>query len=166
MLIEKVVSEILVPEGSIVLPARNGPIHPGAFFNNHLYEKGHFVSFGRIWDDFRERILPVLKPVAHIPERTYARCRFAQGANDYEIRRQLPEWHLAQWEDLIGLIEAMYRDASFSLPMCYMEGVGGEVFAVTIDCLVNTRGCEHQLRSWRSSEATDWGVGNQVVYPV
>src|SRR3989344_6068272 len=115
-------TKILKPDGSITFPERNTPIDPNEFFNRPSVYR---------WRSFRERILPVLKSVASTPKRTYGIGRLKKNAYDREIRSNLPKHHLANWEDIASLIE-MYPNGKEGYYLLYLEGVGGEVFAVRV----------------------------------
>jgi hypothetical protein len=115
-------TKILKPDGSITFPERNTPIDPNEFFNR---------SSVYLWGSFRERILPVLKPVASTPKRIYGIGRLKKNTYDREIRPDLPKRHLGNWEDIASLVE-MYPNGKEGYYLLYLEGVGGEVFAVSV----------------------------------
>ncbi len=114
-------TKIVKPDGSITFPERNTLIDPNEFFSRSgIY----------LYGSFRERILPVLKPVASTPRRTYGIGRLKKNAYDREVRPDLPKRHLGNWEDIASLIE-MYPNGKEGYYLFYLEGVGGEVFAVS-----------------------------------
>lgn len=146
-------TRILKPDGSITFPERNTPIDPNEFFNR---------SSVYLWGSFRERILPVLKPVASTPKRTYGIGRLKKNAYDREIRPDLPKRHLGNWEDIASLID-MYPNGKEGYYLLYLEGVGGEVFAVRVAWFSDYRqwdvnGCSLAVRGY-------WNADGQVLYP-
>ena len=126
-------TKILKPDGLITFPERTALIDPNEFFNR---------SIVYLWGSFRDRILPVLKPVVSTPERTYGVGRLKKNAYDREIRPDLPKPHLGNWEDIASLIE-MYPNGKEGYYLFYLEGVGGEV----------------SIRLAISSQLPRWGLG-------
>lgn len=146
-------TKILKPDGSITFPERNTPIDPNEFFNR---------SGVYLWGSFRERILPVLKPVTSTPKRIYGVGRLKKNAFDREIRPDLPRRHLGNWEDIASLIE-MYPNGKEGCYLLYLEGVGSEVFAVDVYWHSGNRGW--YVRGWKLGEDGCWGAGHQVLCP-
>ncbi len=146
-------TKVLKPDGSITFPERNTSIDPNEFFNR---------SSVYLWGFFRERILPVLKPVASTPKRTYGVGRLKKNAKDSEIRPNLPRRHLGNWEDIASLIE-MYPNGKEDYYLLYLEGVDGEVFAVNVRWLSNDR--QWLVRDWKLDEGGEWLAGYQVLCP-
>lgn len=146
-------SEILKPDGWITFPERTTPIDPNEFFSrSNMYLRGFF----------RECILPVLRPVASSPKRTYGIGRLKQGAHNSEIRPNLPKRHLGNWEDIASLTE-MYPNGKGGLFLFYLEGVNGEVFAVGVDWRSGIR--EWLVFGWRLDGRGDWGADCHVLCP-
>lgn len=146
-------TNILKPEDPIVFPARNKPIDPNEFFNR---------SNAYPWGSFRERILPVLKPVVSSPKRTYVVGRLKKDAYDHDIRSGLPKCHLGNWEDIVSLI-AKYPNGEESHYLLYMEGIGGEVFAVSVFWNYDDR--QWFLSGWELGERGYWAAGSRVLCP-
>lgn len=146
-------TDFLKPEGQIVFPARNKIIDSNEFFNR---------SSMYLWGSFRERILPVLKPVASTPKRTYGVGRLKKNAYDREIRSDLPKRHLGNWEDIASLIET-HPNGKKGYYLLYLEGVGGEVFAVVVTWDSNDR--QWLVNDWKLDERGGWDAGGQVLYP-
>lgn len=146
-------TKVLKPDGSITFPERTTPIDPNEFFNR---------SSVYLWGSFRERILPVLKPVVSSPKRSYGVGRLKKNAYDREIRPGLPKRHLGNWEDIASLIE-MYPNGKVGYYLLYLEGVGGEVFAVGVRWLSGNR--QWRVRDWELDEGGDWGADGQVLCP-
>ncbi|MEK9151447.1 MAG: hypothetical protein AAB547_02345 [Patescibacteria group bacterium] len=146
-------TSILKPEDPITFPARDKPIDPNEFFSRSgIY----------LYGSFRERILPVLKPVASTPRRTYGIGRLKKNAYDREVRPDLPKRHLGNWEDIASLIE-MYPNGKEGYYLFYLEGVGGEVFAVRV--LWDSGNRWWLVFVWRLDECGCWGADCQVLCP-
>ncbi|MGB4834136.1 MAG: hypothetical protein WBP40_03850 [Candidatus Moraniibacteriota bacterium] len=146
-------TKVLKPDGSITFPERNTPIDPSEFFNR---------SSVYLWGSFRERILPVLKPVASTPKRTYGIGRLKKNAYDREIRPDLPKRHLGNWKDIASLID-MYPNGKEGYYLLYLEGVGGEVFAVRVYWGSVYR--QWRVNGWKLGEYGRWFAGAQVLCP-
>jgi hypothetical protein len=146
-------TKILKPDGSITFPERATPIDPNEFFNRSSVYLG---------DSFRERILPVLKPVVSTPKRTYGIGRLKKNARDRDIRLALPKSHLGNWEDIASLIE-MYPGGKVGYYLLYLEGVGGEVFAVGVYWVSVYR--EWNVSDWKLGEGGEWYADRQVLCP-
>lgn len=146
-------TKILKPDGAITFPERTTLIDPNEFFNR---------SSVYLWGSFRERILPVLKPVTNTPKRTYGIGRLKKNANDSQIRPDLPKRHLGNWEDIASLIE-MYPNGKEGYYLLYLEGVGGEVFAVRVYWF-SGRGLWDVI-GWRLGGFGRWLAGYQVLCP-
>ena len=146
-------TKILKPDDSITFPERTTLIDPNEFFNRpSVYLQG----------SFRERILPVLKPVASTPKRTYGVGRLKKNAYDREICLDLPRRHLSNWEDIASLIE-MYPNGKVGYYLLYLEGVDSEVFAVRVYWFSGNR--KWDVDSWGLGEDGTWGAGCQVLCP-
>lgn len=152
----KVIQEtkILKPESSITFPERNTPLDPNEFFGR---------SSVYIWArSFRKRILPVLKPVVSTPQRTYGVGHLKKNAYNSKLQPDLPKRHLGNWEDIASLIE-MYPNGKEGRYLLYMEGVGGEIFAVDITWDSGHR--QWRVLEWGLDEASYCHAVAQLLYP-
>lgn len=146
-------TKILKPEGLITFPERNTPIDPNEFFNrSSVYP----------WGSFRERILPVLKPVARTPKRTYGVGRLKKNTYDHEIRPDLPKHHLTNWEDIASFTEK-YPNGKEGYYLLYLEGVNGEVFAVGVYWDSGDR--EWDVNDWELDGHGYWRADYRVLCP-
>lgn len=140
--------------GLIRLPARTQPTDPVQAFADR---PGLWIS-----PSFRERILPALKLVEGVPERTYHNDELQRPALDSVIQAELTKPFLGRWEDLVSFVE-LHPDGTPGYFLMYLEGVGGEVFAVSFYWRADDQ--KWLVRDWLLGELGKWIARDQVLSP-
>lgn len=119
-----------------------------------------------IFDDFKIRVLPALRPFDSAPKADFSVSRLKQAANDTKIRKELSENHLAEWYHIATLITQQKNGEEGVLltngyaNIFYMLGVNGEVFTVSVRWLSHVR--EWRVRAWQLGGRGQWFAGYQV----
>lgn len=119
-----------------------------------------------IFDDFKIRVLPALRPFDSAPKADFSVSRLKQAANDTKIRKELSENHLAEWYHIATLITQQKNGEEGVLltngyaNIFYMLGVNGEVFAVSVRWLSHVR--EWRVRAWQLGGRGRWFADYQV----
>lgn len=157
-LAKAVATALLALVTTVTLPAVTEPLDPQVEF-----KKPHI----HLWNDFEQRVLPALKPVASAPEAKIAVSRFTRAANDTGIRGKLPEYHLGEWHDITSFIDRQKNGEDGVLltngwaNIFYLIGVNDEVFAVSVRWSSVNR--QWFVRAWHLDGHGRWDGDDQVL---
>lgn len=153
-------TRILEIEGFIVCPVYNTHSNPKEFFFNS--------SNIDCRETFRKRVLPVLKPIANISRLIFGVARLKKKAYDCEIRADLPIHHTIEWEGIASLIKTYPDGIAVEYLLCYLKGVGEEVFLMTIHEPSGHHRKWHiaDRRFDEQGEDNKWSKGCHIFFPV
>lgn len=150
---------------TVTIPAVTESMDPQAEFRkSHIYLWNDFET---LRNDFETRVLSVLKPISSAPEAKLTVSRLVKATNDTAIRKELREQHLAEWQDIILIIDRQKNGevgtllANGHANIFYMMGVDGEVFAVDVGWCADNR--QWIVRAWRLDESDRWDGGDRVL---
>lgn len=151
-------TRFLKPVGKSTVPARTKPFNAAGFYQTGA---SLFVS-----DTFADRFeLSNREIVDSAPERPYVALLLKENAYDRDIRKELPDTHLATLEDIAGLIETQlgFLLNNGYANIFYVEGKSGEVFAVVVSW--HSDGRRWSVYDWQLDSLSYWNDGIYVLCP-
>lgn len=146
----------------VVLPAVTMLMDPNEVFRNH--------SWLQVCGNFRNRVLPVLRPISSAPEASFVVSRLTKSVCDSVIRKELPKQHLIEWYRIISFIgkqpngeDGMLLTTNDSGNIFYMRGIDGEIFNVRVKW--NPHSKYWFVFGWELEERGYWHANDHVFYP-